>query len=96
MTPVDVEHPGERTEAYLLGARRRAHRSPIRIVSSRRNLMNKKKLSERDICTKFITPAITRGGWDVQAQVREQVHLTRGRVIVRGKLWREDGVAVAE
>jgi type I restriction enzyme, R subunit len=48
--------------------------------------MNKKKLSERDICTKFITPAITQAGWDVNAQVREEVHLTRGRVIVRGKL----------
>lgn len=48
--------------------------------------MSKRALSERDICTKFITPAIERGGWDVQSQVREQVHLTRGRVIVRGKL----------
>lgn len=48
--------------------------------------MDKKALSERDICTKFITPAITKGGWDVQVQVRENVHLTKGRVIVRGKL----------
>lgn len=48
--------------------------------------MDKKTLSERDICTKFITPAIAKGGWDVQAQVRENVHLTKGRVIVRGKL----------
>ena len=48
--------------------------------------MDKKALSERDICTKFITPAIEKGGWDVLAQVRENVHLTRGRVIVRGKL----------
>ncbi|RKG80229.1 restriction endonuclease [Corallococcus terminator] len=48
--------------------------------------MNKRGLSERDICTKYIMPAIERGRWDVQLQVREQVHLTRGRVIVRGKL----------
>jgi type I site-specific restriction endonuclease len=47
--------------------------------------MNKKQLSERDICTKFITPAIVRAGWDVQSQVREEVSFTRGRVIVRGK-----------
>ena len=47
---------------------------------------DKKSLSERDICTKYITPAIVRGGWDVQVQVRENVHLTKGRVIVRGKL----------
>jgi type I site-specific restriction endonuclease len=48
--------------------------------------VDKKALSERDICTKFITPAIAKGGWDVQVQVRENVHLTKGRVIVRGKL----------
>jgi len=48
--------------------------------------VDKKALSERDICTKYITPAIAKGGWDVQLQVRENVHLTKGRVIVRGKL----------
>ena len=48
--------------------------------------MNKKDLSERDICTKFITPAIIEAGWDVQSQIREEVHLTKGRVIVRGQL----------
>jgi type I restriction enzyme R subunit len=47
--------------------------------------VNKKDLSERDICTKFITPAMTKAGWDVVTQVRENVHLTKGRVIVRGK-----------
>ena len=31
---------------------------------------NKKSLSERDICTKFITPAVVKAGWDVQEQVR--------------------------
>jgi len=48
--------------------------------------MNKKALSERDICTKFITPAVVSAGWDVQAQIREEVRLTKGQVIVRGKL----------
>jgi type I restriction enzyme R subunit len=48
--------------------------------------MDKRALSERDICTKFITPAITKAGWDVQTQIRENVHLTKGRVIVRGRL----------
>jgi type I restriction enzyme R subunit len=43
-------------------------------------------LSERDVCTKFITPAIERAGWDVQSQVREEVSLTAGKVLVRGKL----------
>ncbi len=48
--------------------------------------MNKKELSERDICTKFITPAITGAGWDKMSQIREEVGFTKGRIIVRGKL----------
>lgn len=48
--------------------------------------MNKNKLSERDVCTKFITPAIQQAGWDIQVQVREEVSFTKGRIIVRGKL----------
>ena len=44
------------------------------------------KLTERDICTKFITPAIQKAGWDIQTQVREEVSFTKGRIIVRGKL----------
>ncbi|MDP3014912.1 MAG: DEAD/DEAH box helicase family protein [bacterium] len=42
-------------------------------------------LSERDICTKFITPALVKAGWDVQKQIREEVSFTAGRIIVRGK-----------
>ncbi|WP_299311601.1 EcoAI/FtnUII family type I restriction enzme subunit R [uncultured Halomonas sp.] len=48
--------------------------------------MDKKALSERDICTKFITPALERAGWDIQAQVREEVSFTAGRIIVRGRM----------
>ena len=47
--------------------------------------MDKKKLSERDICTKFVLPALIQAGWDVQTQIREEVFFTAGRVIVRGK-----------
>jgi type I restriction enzyme R subunit len=47
----------------------------------------KKSLSERDICTKFITPAIVDiAGWDRDVQLREEVSLTKGRIIVKGKL----------
>jgi len=46
--------------------------------------MNKKALSETDIRTKFITPAIAEK-WDVMTQVREEVFFTAGQVIVRGK-----------
>jgi len=48
--------------------------------------MDKSKLSERDICTKFITPALEFSGWDIQSQVREEFPLTKGRIIVRGKV----------
>ncbi len=51
------------------------------------NPLDKKALSERDICTKFITPAIVDiAGWDRDLQIREEVYLTKGRIIVRGKL----------
>ena len=48
--------------------------------------MDKKQFSERDICTKYITPALERAGWDIATQVREEFSLTNGRIIVRGKL----------
>ena len=46
--------------------------------------MNNSDLSERDICTKYITPALVAAGWDLQSQIREEVTFTAGRVIVRG------------
>jgi type I restriction enzyme R subunit len=48
--------------------------------------MNKKTLSERDICTKFITPALEKAGWDTQLQVLEEVSFTDGKIYVRGKI----------
>lgn len=48
--------------------------------------VNKKDLSERDICSKFISPAVRNAGWDPMAQIREEVSFTKGRIIVRGKL----------
>ncbi len=48
--------------------------------------MDKKDLSERDICTKFITPALKTAGWDIHTQIREEVTLTAGRVIVKGQM----------
>ncbi|WP_163377810.1 EcoAI/FtnUII family type I restriction enzme subunit R [Cyclobacterium sp. SYSU L10401] len=49
-------------------------------------MIDKKSLSERDICTKFITPAIERAGWDKTTQLLEEVSFTDGRIYVRGKL----------
>ena len=49
-------------------------------------MIDKKQLSERDICTKFITPAIDKAGWDITSQVREEVSFTDGKIYVRGSL----------
>lgn len=47
--------------------------------------MNKKSLTERDICTKHITPALAQAQWDVLSQIREQAHFTKGSaLLVRG------------
>jgi type I restriction enzyme R subunit len=48
--------------------------------------MDKRSLSERDICTKFITPALRHAGWDEILHIREEWGFTNGRIIVRGKL----------
>jgi type I restriction enzyme R subunit len=46
----------------------------------------KKELSEADIKAKFITPAIVKAGWDEMTQIRREVTLTPGPVVVRGNL----------
>lgn len=48
--------------------------------------MNKTHLSEDDISVKYITPALHQAGWDEETQIRRQLHFTKGRIIVRGKL----------
>ena len=48
--------------------------------------MNKRELSERDICSKYITPALTDAGWDLHNQMREEVTLTDGKIQVRGQM----------
>lgn len=46
----------------------------------------KKELSESDICDLFITPSIKSAGWDPFTQIRREVTLTPGPVIVRGEM----------
>ena len=49
---------------------------------------DKKALNARDICTKFITPALVGSDgatWNVMTQLREECYFTKGRVIVREK-----------
>jgi type I restriction enzyme R subunit len=47
---------------------------------------NKRQLSETDICDLFITPAIVNAGWEPVRQIRREVTLTPGPVIVRGNM----------
>ncbi|PHS20680.1 MAG: restriction endonuclease [Kangiella sp.] len=46
----------------------------------------KKELSERDICTKYIQPALEKAGWNPLTQIREEVTFTDGRIYVKGNL----------
>jgi type I site-specific restriction endonuclease len=55
-------------------------------VETGATLLDKRTLSERDICAKYITPAVRRAGWDVMSQIGEEVSFTKGRIIVRDKL----------
>ena len=48
--------------------------------------MNKKDLTESDICAKFITPHIVSAGWNEDLQIRREVDFTDGRIYVRGKI----------
>ena len=48
-------------------------------------MINKKTLSERDICTKFITLALEKAGRDKDLQFLEEVFFTDGKIYVRGK-----------
>lgn len=48
--------------------------------------MDKKQLTETDIITKFVLPAIEQAGWDSMTQLRQEVKLRYGKVIVRGNL----------
>jgi len=46
--------------------------------------MNKKQMSETEVCTNFITPALEKSSW-TKTQVRMNVYFTDGRIIVSGK-----------
>ncbi len=50
--------------------------------------MDKKTLTETDVCTKFITPALVApngGKWDVMTQIRQEFYFTNGPVNARSK-----------
>ena len=49
-----------------------------------------KTLSEVDIRTKYITPAIEQAGWDKMSQMREECSITAGRIIARGQVCKRE------
>ncbi len=81
---------------YLVPALRYGGDYWNRVISFRRmragpdqlggDLMNKKAMTETEICQNYITPAIGRSGWDKQTQIRREFSFTAGRVSVRGKV----------
>lgn len=46
--------------------------------------MSKKKLTESDICDKYIRPAMVQAGWNGMDQIYREYPLRAGRVMVRG------------
>ena len=55
-------------------------------VRDRLSALDKKTLSESDICDLFISPAIKVAGWDQITQIRREVTLAPGPVTVRGNV----------
>lgn len=56
----------------------------------------KQALSETDIISKFILPAIDHAGWDAMSQLRQEVKLRDGKVIVRGQVGARKAVKSAD
>jgi type I restriction enzyme R subunit len=69
-----------------LRAARPKDRNAFQKVGAGVDKSEKLKLSESDICDLFITPAVKQAGWDPIKQIRREVTLTPGPVIVRGNL----------
>lgn len=88
--PPELAHPcpfaDNRLYAWSLGGRShvrsQVHPQAISLMDNK----DKKQLSETDICDLFITPAIKAAGWDAMKQIRREVTLTPGPVVVRGNL----------
>ena len=47
--------------------------------------MSKKDLTEQEIRTRYITPAIQAAGWEPR-QIREDVYITAGQIHPRGRM----------
>jgi len=59
-------------------------------------VFEKKELSEADIRSKYILPAILKVGWDLHQQIREELPINAGAVIVRGRKVERDTILKAD
>ncbi len=57
--------------------------------------MNKKQLTEQEIRTQYITPAIKNAGWE-SVQIREEYAITKGRIIARGGVCKREPATYAD
>jgi len=57
--------------------------------------VNKKELTEQEIRTRIITPAIQKAGWEL-VQIRENYSITKGRIIARGGICKRDEAKFAD
>ena len=87
LQPLAPEGPGWPTEGHHIltssimsrGSKRRAN---AKIIAG--SGLDKKTLSEADICEKFITPAIQQARWNTVEQIYREYTLRPGLVVVRG------------
>ncbi len=56
--------------------------------------LDKKSLSESDICDKFISPAVQQAGWSLHEQIYREYTLRPGRMVVRGRTAARDPKSV--
>ena len=47
-------------------------------------MVDKRSLSEQDICNRYITPNLQKSGWDIMTQIRTEYSFTDGRITIRG------------
>ena len=57
---------------------------------------NKSRMTEADIISKYLLPAIKSAGWDDMTQIRQEVKLRDGKVVVRGYMAQRQRVKSAD
>ena len=58
--------------------------------------IDKSKLTETDIITKYLLPAVENAGWDKMTQIMQEVKLRDGKVVVRGQVGLRKTVKAAD